>query len=226
MAAGELEKKDEAAGSSKSADKKRQASEDEAAGPSKHTDKEAVAYFESRKETKRVKDIRIVGGYLRIYTDLPDSASNSKQAIKLCEAGRDYLVGELGKPNPVVFVQAEFGENGNPVLANILGPDDSDCRVTIPSRGNSGGPDRGGRTDRRRATRAGVPKRERRAPWDSCSGGSDHRGRSVHPNSGLAADRAALGDHPADGLDDLPSVAEMRGRLLEGLTDGTITLRR
>ncbi|AWS45389.1 hypothetical protein DKM19_32760 [Streptosporangium sp. 'caverna'] len=135
VAAGELEKKDEAAGSSKGADKKRQASEDEAAGPSKHTDKEAVAYFESRKETKRVKDIRIVGGYLRIYTDLPDSASNSKQAIKLCEAGRDYLVGELGKPNPVVFVQAEFGENGNPVLANILGPDDSDCRVTHPEPG-------------------------------------------------------------------------------------------
>ena len=26
------------------------------------------------------------------------------------------------EPNPIVFVQAKFGENGNPVLANILGP--------------------------------------------------------------------------------------------------------
>jgi hypothetical protein len=31
-----------------------------------------------------------------------------------------------------VFVQAQFGENGNPVLANILGPGDGDCRVTHP----------------------------------------------------------------------------------------------
>ncbi|MEV4530598.1 hypothetical protein [Streptosporangium sp. NPDC049304] len=116
------------------AEKKRQKDrEAEASGPSKHTDKKAVAYFESRKATKRVKDIRMVGGYLRIYTDLPESASNSKQAIKLCEAGVDYLVGELGVPSPVVFVQAEFGENGNPVLANVLGPDDPDCRLTYPS---------------------------------------------------------------------------------------------
>jgi hypothetical protein len=131
--AAELDKKD--AGAASASARKKRVSEDEAAGPSKHTDKDAVAYFESRKETKRVKDIRIVGGYLRIYTDLPDSANNSKQAIKLCEAGRDYLVGELGMPNPVVFVQAKFGENGNPVLANILGPDDSDCRVTHPEPG-------------------------------------------------------------------------------------------
>lgn len=136
VAAGELDKEDQGkAKPSASADRKRRVNEDEAAGPSKHTDKDAVAYFEKRKETKRVKDIRIVGGYLRIYTDLPDSADNSKQAIKLCEAGRDYLVGELGRLNPVVFVQAEFGENGNPVLANILGPDDSDCRVTYPEPG-------------------------------------------------------------------------------------------
>ncbi|MFF3441337.1 hypothetical protein [Streptosporangium sp. NPDC002721] len=112
--------------------KRRKDRETEASGPSKHTDKKAVAYFESRKVTKRVKDIRMVGGYLRIYTDLPETADNSKQAIKLCEAGVDYLVGELGMPSPVVFVQAEFGENGNPVLANILGPDDSDCRLTYP----------------------------------------------------------------------------------------------
>ncbi|MGJ6963063.1 hypothetical protein ACSDR0_14240 [Streptosporangium sp. G11] len=126
-------KGEEAAAKRSKGEKKRQKDrETEASGPSKHTDKKAVAYFESRKVTKRVKDIRMVGGYLRIYTDLPETADNSKQAIKLCEAGVDYLVGELGMPSPVVFVQAEFGENGNPVLANVLGPDDSDCRLTYP----------------------------------------------------------------------------------------------
>lgn len=127
-------KSEEGAAKRSKADKRRQGErETEASGPSKHTDKKAVAYFESRKATKRVKDIRMVGSYLRIYTDLPESASNSKQAIKLCEAGVDYLAGELGVPSPVVFVQAEFGENGNPVLANVLGPDDPDCRLTYPS---------------------------------------------------------------------------------------------
>ncbi|GAA4227277.1 hypothetical protein GCM10023075_29780 [Streptosporangium album] len=109
--------------------------EAEAAGPSKHSDQKAFAYFASHKATKRVKDIRIVGGYLRIYTDLPESANNSKQALKLCQTGVNYLVGELGESKPVVFVQAKFGENGNPVLANILGPGDSDCRVTHPKPG-------------------------------------------------------------------------------------------
>ncbi|MFC3982351.1 hypothetical protein [Streptosporangium jomthongense] len=117
------------------ADKPRKAKkgqEAKAGGLSKHTDKQALAYFVEHKATKRLKDIRIVGGYLRIYTDLPDSASNSKQALKLCETGRDYLVGEVGDPNPVVFVQARFGENGNPVLANIIGSKDRDCRLTYP----------------------------------------------------------------------------------------------
>lgn len=122
----------EAAKRPKAKKKSRRAMEAEASGLSKHTDKKALAYFESRKVTKRLKDIRMVGGYLRIYTDLPESADNSKQAIKLCEAGVDYLVGELGTARPVVFVQAAFGENGNPVLANVLGPGDPDCRVTYP----------------------------------------------------------------------------------------------
>ncbi|GAA2871505.1 hypothetical protein GCM10010517_31790 [Streptosporangium fragile] len=129
---------DEAKNAKSTKKKKKKSEKDkeaEAAGPSRHTDEQAVAFFESRKAMKRVKDIRMVGGYLRIYTDLPESAGNSKQAIKLCEAGLDYLVGELGTPSPVVFVQAEFGENGNPVLANVLGPDDSDCRITYPEPG-------------------------------------------------------------------------------------------
>ncbi|MFF4413938.1 hypothetical protein ACFYY8_15505 [Streptosporangium sp. NPDC001559] len=112
--------------------KAKKGQEAKAGGLSKHTDKQALAYFIEHKATKRLKDIRIVGGYLRIYTDLPDSASNSKQALKLCETGRDYLVGEVGDPNPVVFVQARFGENGNPVLANIIGSKDRDCRLTYP----------------------------------------------------------------------------------------------
>lgn len=103
----------------------------------KHTDKKAAEYFSKRwtdKAATRLKDIRSVGGYLRIYTDLPESANNSKEALTLCERGLEYLK-EAGVEKPVVFVQAEFGENGNPVLANVLGPSDKDCRVTHPDPG-------------------------------------------------------------------------------------------
>ncbi|GGS52241.1 hypothetical protein GCM10010156_08640 [Planobispora rosea] len=108
--------------------------ETRAEGPSRHTDAEAVAYFQRSEAAKRVKDIRTVGGYLRIYTDLPESADNSRQALELCETGLEYLE-ERGVADPVIFVQAEFGENGNPVLANVLGPGDSNCRVTHPEPG-------------------------------------------------------------------------------------------
>ncbi|WP_431911325.1 hypothetical protein [Nonomuraea jabiensis] len=106
-------------------------------GPSRHTDQQAAEYFRTHwgpddKALKRLKDIRTVGGYLRIYTDLPETAGNSSQAITLCERGLAYLRAR-GVANPVVFVQAEFGENGNPVLANILGPSDTSCRVTHPA---------------------------------------------------------------------------------------------
>jgi hypothetical protein len=106
-------------------------------GPSRHTDRQAAAYFRTHwgpndKALKRLKDIRTVGGYLRIYTDLPDTAYNSAHAITLCKRGLDYLRA-AGVAKPVVFVQAEFGENGNPVLANILGPSDHNCRVTHPA---------------------------------------------------------------------------------------------
>ncbi|MBE3009904.1 hypothetical protein IL992_11975 [Microbispora sp. NEAU-D428] len=120
----------------KKATKKRdkKAAEKKASGPSKYTDTTAEAYFRSRwndKTAKRVKDIRTTGRYLRIYTNLPENADNSKAAITLCKRGLEYLA-ERGEANPVVFVQSRFGENGNPVLANILGPDDDDCRVTYP----------------------------------------------------------------------------------------------
>ncbi|MEV5738949.1 hypothetical protein [Microbispora rosea] len=112
----------------------KKAAEEKASGPSKYTDTSAQAYFRSRwsdKTAKRVKDIRTEGGYLRIYTNLPENADNSKTAITLCKRGLEYLA-ERGEANPVVFVQSRFGENGNPVLANVLGPDDDDCRVTYP----------------------------------------------------------------------------------------------
>ncbi|GIH69526.1 hypothetical protein [Sphaerimonospora thailandensis] len=105
-----------------------------ASGLSKFTDKKAAAYFKSRWKdgtAKRVRDIRTTGRYLRIYTNLPENAGNSKTAITLCKRGLEYLE-EQGERNPVVFVQAKHGGNGNPVLANVLGPDDADCRVTHP----------------------------------------------------------------------------------------------
>ncbi|MFF4774191.1 hypothetical protein ACFY05_15150 [Microtetraspora fusca] len=105
-----------------------------ASGRSKYTDEQAVEYFTSRwndKTTKRVRDIRTTGRYLRIYTNLSENASNSKSAITLCKRGLKYLK-EIGESNPIVFVQAKYGQNGNPVLANILGPDDDTCRVTHP----------------------------------------------------------------------------------------------
>ncbi|MEV4169723.1 hypothetical protein [Nonomuraea sp. NPDC049709] len=106
-------------------------------GPSRHTDQQAAEYFRTQwgpddKALKRLKDIRTVGGYLRIYTDLPDSADNSLTAVTLCERGLAYLHSR-GVPNPVVFVHSKFGGNGNPVLANILGPGDRSCRVTHPA---------------------------------------------------------------------------------------------
>ncbi|WP_157521747.1 hypothetical protein [Herbidospora cretacea] len=98
------------------------------------SDKEALAYFDDRwdDETHRhITDIRTSGTYLRIYTDLPESKDNSPAALRLCERGMQYL-GELGVAKRVVFVQARTGGNGNPVLANVLGPKDDDCRVTYP----------------------------------------------------------------------------------------------
>ncbi|TKK86970.1 hypothetical protein FDA94_19470 [Herbidospora galbida] len=101
---------------------------------SKYSDKDALAYFDQRwdDETHRhITDIRTTGTYLRIYTDLPDSKDNSPVSLRLCERGMEYLA-ELGVKKRVVFVQARTGGNGNPVLANVLGPKDDDCRVTYP----------------------------------------------------------------------------------------------
>ncbi|GII62617.1 hypothetical protein Skr01_27020 [Sphaerisporangium krabiense] len=124
------------AGSAKKAEKKRRDAEEKASGPSKHTDAKAVTYFKERwsgdKAVKRITDIRSGGKYLRIYTNLPESAHNSKAALDLCKRGMEYLLQEMGDQSPVVFVQARYGQNGNPVLANILGPGDTSCRLSAP----------------------------------------------------------------------------------------------
>lgn len=106
-------------------------------GHSKHTDGQALGYFLWRwgakdAAVKRMTDIRTLGGYLRIYTTLPDTAVNSRHAIKLCERGREYLKKERGIADPIVFVHAKKGLNGHPVLANDLGSRDKDCRLTTP----------------------------------------------------------------------------------------------
>jgi len=107
-------------------------------------DGEVLAYFRQRwgkgdAAMKKVKDIRILGGYLRVYTKLPDTAVNSKHAVKLCERARDYLAKERGVRHPVVFVHAKAGLNGHPVLANDLGKGDRDCRLTTPRPGRGAG---------------------------------------------------------------------------------------
>lgn len=107
-------------------------------------DGEVLAYFRRRwgkgdAAMKKVKDIRILGGYLRVYTKLPDTAVNSKHAVKLCERARDYLAKERGVRHPVVFVHARAGLNGHPVLANDLGKGDRDCRLTTPRPGRGAG---------------------------------------------------------------------------------------
>ncbi|MEV0199220.1 hypothetical protein [Nonomuraea sp. NPDC050691] len=99
----------------------------------------AAEYFRARwgsgdSAARHLTDIRTIGGYLRIYTNLPESAANSAAALTLCRRGLEYLR-RAGAAHPVVFVQARFGENGNPVLANILGPGDTSCRVTHPDPG-------------------------------------------------------------------------------------------
>jgi hypothetical protein len=108
-----------------------------ASGPSSHTDRQAAQYFRAHwgpgdKAASHMTDIRTVGRYLRIYTNLPGSAYNSRNAITLCERGLRYLK-QTGESRRIVFVQARFGENGNPVLANILGPSDGNCRVSAPN---------------------------------------------------------------------------------------------
>jgi hypothetical protein len=65
------------------------------------------------------------GPMLRVYTDLPESAANSRTAVALCRAAAAYL--ESHGRSPGVFVHAGR-HDGYPVLANKLNTRDG-CRL-------------------------------------------------------------------------------------------------
>jgi hypothetical protein len=65
------------------------------------------------------------GPMLRVYTDLPESAANSRTAVALCRAAAAYLRSDGRSPG--VFVHARR-HDGYPVLANMLNARD-DCRL-------------------------------------------------------------------------------------------------
>jgi hypothetical protein len=81
-----------------------------------------------KKITGHIKEVVQSGDFLRVYTDLPESDENSKQAISLCEWTTEYLKDLRGEKAPVVFVHAKTTSNGNVVLANKQGEKD-DCEV-------------------------------------------------------------------------------------------------
>lgn len=87
----------------------------------------ALAFIRQRDVAGAAHVRRIVwsGPMLRVYTDLPKSAANSRTAIALCRAAAAYLAGR--DQNPGVFVHARSGD-GYQVLANRMNAHD-DCRL-------------------------------------------------------------------------------------------------
>ncbi len=88
----------------------------------------ALTYFQGKDSgvAGHVKDVRWSGQFLRVYTDYPESADNSRAALQLCQWTWDYLA-SLGAPGPV-FIQGTSKDNGAVVLAKKLDDKDS-CRV-------------------------------------------------------------------------------------------------
>lgn len=88
----------------------------------------ALTYFQGKDGgiAGHVKDVRWSGDFLRVYTDYPENADNSKPALELCQWTWDYLSSQ-GAPGPV-FVQGTSHGNGAVVLAKKLDGSDS-CRV-------------------------------------------------------------------------------------------------
>jgi hypothetical protein len=88
----------------------------------------ALTYFQSKDQgvAGHVKDVRWSGQFLRVYTDYPETADNSKAALELCQWTWDYLSSH-GSPGPL-FVQGTSSDNGAVVLAKKLDAKDS-CRV-------------------------------------------------------------------------------------------------
>lgn len=87
----------------------------------------ALAYVRGadRRGAAHVREIIWTPPILRVYTDLPGSAANSRMALRLCAAAAAYLGGR-GRA-PVVFVHARE-RDGYPVVANKMDEND-DCRL-------------------------------------------------------------------------------------------------
>jgi hypothetical protein len=87
----------------------------------------ALAFIRGRDVAGATHVRRIVwsGPMLRVYTDLPESAANSRAAIALCHAAAAYLASQ--DRNPDVFVHAR-SRDGYQVLANKTNARD-DCRL-------------------------------------------------------------------------------------------------
>lgn len=90
-------------------------------------DEVALAYFRGadRQGAAHVREIIWTPPILRVYTDLPGSAANSRMALRLCATAAAYLDGR-GR-DPVVFVHARE-RDGYPVVANKMDEGD-DCRL-------------------------------------------------------------------------------------------------
>ena len=88
----------------------------------------ALSYFQGKDAgvAGHVKDVRWSGQFLRVYTDYPETADNSRPALELCQWTWDYLASQ-NAPGPV-FVQGTSVDNGAVVLAKKLDERNS-CRV-------------------------------------------------------------------------------------------------
>jgi hypothetical protein len=95
--------------------------------PARPGDPAALAYYARRDPAHagHVAEVVWTGPMLRVYTDLPASAADSRTAIALCETAAAYAE-EQDRP-PAVFVHADRAA-GYPVLANKMNAGD-DCRL-------------------------------------------------------------------------------------------------
>jgi hypothetical protein len=90
-------------------------------------DQVALAYLRDadRRGAAHVKKVIWTPPILRVYTDLPGSAANSRTALLLCATGAAFL--DARGRAPIVFVHARE-RDGYPVVANKMDEDD-DCRL-------------------------------------------------------------------------------------------------
>lgn len=90
-------------------------------------DQAALDYLRAsdRPVAAHVRKVIWTAPILRVYTDLPGTAANSRTARRLCAVAAAYLNG-IGR-SPIVFVHARE-RDGYPVLANKMDEND-DCRL-------------------------------------------------------------------------------------------------